>query len=24
MSPEAPDVITQRVDPKCYSTSNCT
>ena len=24
MSPEAPDVITQTVDPKCYSTSNCT
>jgi hypothetical protein len=24
MSPEAPDVITQTVDPKCYSSSNCT
>ena len=24
MSPEAPDVITKTVDPKCYSTSNCT
>lgn len=23
MSPEAPDVITQKVDPKCFSTSNC-
>lgn len=24
MSPDAPSVITQTVDPKCYSTSNCT
>jgi hypothetical protein len=24
MSPEAPDVVTQTVDPKCYSSSNCT
>jgi hypothetical protein len=23
MSPEAPSVITQTVDPKCFSTSNC-
>jgi len=23
-SPGVPDVITQRVDPKCFSTSNCT